>query len=56
MKKIFICPSCGKYTLSEVHCGVKTVSAHPPPFNPNDPYGVYRRKSKRGSNERNKDS
>ncbi len=44
MKKMFVCTVCGEYTLSEMHCGKPAVSAHPPPFRPNDPYGNYRRK------------
>jgi rRNA maturation protein Nop10 len=46
MKKMMRCNICGAYTLYGVHCGKATVSAHPPLFNPNDPYGEYRRKSK----------
>jgi len=45
MKKMMVCRVCKKYTLDEKHCG-KTLSAHPPNFNPNDPYGNYRRKQK----------
>ncbi|MEM3075936.1 MAG: RNA-protein complex protein Nop10 [Candidatus Bilamarchaeaceae archaeon] len=37
------CALCGAYTLSDLHCGSRTVSAHPPLFNPTDPYGKYRR-------------
>ncbi len=40
------CNICKSYTLDEQHCGNKTVSAHPAKFNPNDPYGDYRRKAK----------
>ncbi|MFH1222372.1 MAG: nucleolar RNA-binding Nop10p family protein [Candidatus Micrarchaeota archaeon] len=46
MKKLMRCTSCGAYTLSSSHCGVAVASAHPPLFNPNDPYGEYRRKIK----------
>ncbi len=46
MKKMRICGACRSYTLKAMHCNVQTLSAHPPPFNPNDPYGDYRRKSK----------
>ncbi|HIH22591.1 TPA: ribosome biogenesis protein [Candidatus Micrarchaeota archaeon] len=46
MKKIFICITCGKYTLKNEHCGKNTKTAHPPHFNPNDAYGKYRRKMK----------
>ncbi|MEM3432084.1 MAG: nucleolar RNA-binding Nop10p family protein [Candidatus Bilamarchaeaceae archaeon] len=46
MKKMMRCQKCGSYTLLEEHCGYKTVSAHPPLFNPHDKYGEYRRKAK----------
>ncbi len=46
MKKMRRCAVCEAYTLSEVHCDEKTASAHPPIFNPTDPYGKYRRKMK----------
>ncbi|MEM4272306.1 MAG: RNA-protein complex protein Nop10 [Candidatus Bilamarchaeaceae archaeon] len=46
MKKMRKCASCGEYTLMEEHCGVPSVSAHPPKFNPNDPYAEYRRREK----------
>lgn len=46
MKKMMRCAVCAAYALSESHCGKKTVSAHPPLFNPSDPYGKYRRKMK----------
>ncbi|MBN2478269.1 ribosome biogenesis protein [Candidatus Micrarchaeota archaeon] len=46
MKKIFRCLVCGVYTLNSLHCGSKTKSVHPPPFNPNDAYAYYRRKMK----------
>ena len=52
------CKICGTYTLKEVHCGVSTVSAHPPPFNPNDKYIRYRvewRYKKGEDDERSKD-
>jgi rRNA maturation protein Nop10 len=47
MKKMRFCNACQSYTLSEYHCE-QTVSAHPAKFNPNDPYGEYRRRSKFG--------
>ncbi|MBD3389588.1 ribosome biogenesis protein [Candidatus Micrarchaeota archaeon] len=50
MKKIRKCESCGEYTLEEEHCGIKTLSAHPPKYNPNDKYAKYRRKEKGISN------
>ena len=46
MKKIMRCASCGEFTLLPEHCGTKTVSAHPPKYNPNDRYAKYRRKEK----------
>ncbi len=48
MNKMRFCRSCDSYTLFEVHCGERTVSAHPMRFNPNDPYGDYRRRAKFG--------
>jgi len=38
------CPKCGKYTLKDMcdRCGIKTVSAHPPRFSPEDKYVKYR--------------
>ena len=49
MKKMRFCPNCQSYTISETHCGEATRSAHPPRFNPNDPYGGYRRKARYGA-------
>jgi len=46
MMKMRRCIKCGKFTLKTIHCGVPTVLAHPPRFNPHDPYGKYRRKAK----------
>jgi len=46
MKKLMRCNKCGAYTLSKVHCNEQTSSAHPPIFNPNDPYAKYRRMAK----------
>lgn len=52
MKKIRKCPKFGNYTLREKcpNCSndeeVKTNSAHPAKFSPEDPYGKYRRKLK----------
>ena len=43
MKKLRKCLRCGEYTLLEIHCEEKTVSAHPPKYNPNDRYAKYRR-------------
>jgi rRNA maturation protein Nop10 len=48
MKKMRFCNVCQSYTLSEFHCENQTISAHPVKFNPNDPYGEYRRRSKLG--------
>jgi len=49
MKKMRFCGLCQSYTLSGSHCGAQTVSAHPVRFNPNDPYGGYRRTMRFGS-------
>jgi H/ACA ribonucleoprotein complex subunit 3 len=46
MKRMRICRKCGSYTLAELHCGAMSESAHPARFNPNDPYGEYRRRAK----------
>jgi len=43
MKKMRRCRVCNVYTLLGQHCNFLTLSAHPPHFNPNDPYGRYRR-------------
>lgn len=56
MKKIRKCAVCGNYTLEERHCGSATLSAHPAPFNPNDPHGHYRRLWKGGNYERINDN
>lgn len=48
MKKMRFCNSCQSYTLSETHCSNQTISAHPAKFNPNDPYGTYRRRYRFG--------
>jgi len=48
MKKMRVCGKCRSYTLSETHCGAMAASAHPARFNPEDPYGDYRRKAKSG--------
>jgi rRNA maturation protein Nop10 len=46
MKKLKLCAVCRTYTLEKRHCDRSTVSAHPAPFNPNDPHGDSRRKFK----------
>ncbi|MFH1785780.1 MAG: nucleolar RNA-binding Nop10p family protein [Candidatus Micrarchaeota archaeon] len=43
------CKVCESYTLTNEHCSLQTLSAHPANFNPNDPYGTYRRKVKFGA-------
>ncbi|MCI0504296.1 RNA-protein complex protein Nop10 [Candidatus Micrarchaeota archaeon] len=48
MFRIRLCNACQGYTLSESHHGTTTVSAHPARFNPNDPYGKYRRTARFG--------
>jgi len=45
VKKMRRCVVCMAYTLSLSHCGKQSVSAHPHRFNPNDPYGDYRRRA-----------
>ncbi|MFH1520368.1 MAG: nucleolar RNA-binding Nop10p family protein [Candidatus Micrarchaeota archaeon] len=49
MFKMRFCKLCESYTLSELHCKLQTISAHPHKFNPTDPYGDYRRKVKFGA-------
>jgi rRNA maturation protein Nop10 len=46
MKRMRKCPSCMEYSLSEMHCGGRSMPAHPPKYNPNDRYAGYRRKEK----------
>ncbi|MFH0737865.1 MAG: nucleolar RNA-binding Nop10p family protein [Candidatus Micrarchaeota archaeon] len=46
MKRMRRCAVCGTYSLLEAHCRKQTDSAHPARFNPNDPYGALRRRSK----------
>ncbi len=48
MMKMRFCNVCQSYTLSETHHGENTLSAHPAHFNPNDWYGLQRRKAKYG--------
>jgi len=47
MKHILKCSECGKYTLKEECCSVKTISPKPPRFSPEDKYGEYRREEKK---------
>ncbi|HNW37828.1 MAG TPA: RNA-protein complex protein Nop10 [Methanosarcina vacuolata] len=49
-QKIRKCKNCGRYTLREIclGCGGKTFSPIPARFSPKDPYGRYRRMSKKG--------
>jgi len=47
MKHILKCESCGKYTMKEkCSCSGKAVNPKPAKYNPEDPYGEYRRKVK----------
>ncbi|MEF8774399.1 MAG: RNA-protein complex protein Nop10 [Halobacteriales archaeon] len=41
------------YTLGETcpECGAEAVNSAPAPFNPDDPYGEYRRRAKRRRRE-----
>jgi|WetSurMetagenome_2_1015567.scaffolds.fasta_scaffold46586_3 H/ACA ribonucleoprotein complex subunit 3 len=48
MFRMRFCSVCQSYTLQESHCGTQTASAHPARFNPNDPYGGYRRTARFG--------
>ncbi len=48
MFRMRFCERCRLYTLSEMHCGKASRSAHPARFNPNDPYGAYRRRYRSG--------
>lgn len=45
------CTSCGRYTLGGAcpSCAARTVMALPPRYSPEDPYGDYRRRLKRGA-------
>ncbi|MEM2875183.1 MAG: RNA-protein complex protein Nop10 [Candidatus Hadarchaeales archaeon] len=47
--KLRKCRACEVYTLKETcpKCGRETSSPHPPRFSPLDPYGKYRRMTKR---------
>ena len=49
MKHIFKCEDCGKYTMKETcsKCDKKTINPKPAKYDPNDPYGSYRRKAKK---------
>jgi rRNA maturation protein Nop10 len=49
MFRMRFCSMCMSYTMSESHCGSMAASAHPARFNPNDPYGDYRRKARFGA-------
>lgn len=49
MHKMRFCTVCQSYTISELHCGNSTSSAHPAAFNPNDWYGDYRRRARFGA-------
>lgn len=40
------CPKCGKYTIKDLCCNIKTKTAHPPKFLSEERYGRYRRKAK----------
>ncbi|MCJ2520521.1 MAG: RNA-protein complex protein Nop10 [Candidatus Thermoplasmatota archaeon] len=44
------CTACGSYTLREEchRCDGRTVMALPPRYSPEDRYGEYRRRLKRG--------
>ncbi len=44
------CRACGRYTLADVclACGAAAGNPMPPRYSPEDRYGAYRRKLKRG--------
>jgi len=44
IKYLKVCPSCRTYTMKDIcpKCNAKTVSAHPPPFSPDDKYYLLR--------------
>ncbi|MFB6192608.1 MAG: RNA-protein complex protein Nop10 [Haloarculaceae archaeon] len=46
------------YTLGErcPDCGATAVNSAPAPYNPEDPYGEYRRRAKRRAREQNTDA
>ncbi|RDD52541.1 RNA-protein complex protein Nop10 [Nanoarchaeota archaeon NZ13-N] len=50
MKEIRKCLNCKVYTFREVcpYCGNKTKSIIPPKFSPEDKWGEYRRRMKKG--------
>lgn len=35
-------PSCKKYTMKKTHCNIKTRSAHPARFSPQDQFSRHR--------------
>jgi len=49
------CPDCKRYTLQKVCpvCGAQTKNPTPPPFSPEDKFGQYRRKAKKGKDNKN---
>ncbi|MBU7023167.1 MAG: RNA-protein complex protein Nop10 [Theionarchaea archaeon] len=47
--KLKKCTVCGRYTLKDMcACGGRADTVKPPRFSPEDKYGEYRRKLKRG--------
>ena len=48
MRHLFICLACKTYTMKEVcsQCKKKTENPKPARYQPDDPYGKYRRKAK----------
>jgi H/ACA ribonucleoprotein complex subunit 3 len=53
MRHILKCEKCGNYTLKEeCRCGGKASNVKPPKYSPDDKYGSYRRKAKRGQFEK----
>ena len=48
MKHILVCSKCRQYTMQGKcpKCGIETENPKPAKYNPDDPYGDYRRKAK----------
>lgn len=48
MRHILKCVSCGSFTMKDVcDCESKAINPKPAKYNPEDPYGSYRRKAKK---------
>lgn len=51
MRHILKCEKHG-YTMKETCCNKKTINPKPAKYNPEDPYGLYRRKAKKTEREK----